>query len=115
MLHWSQDASTGWTRNSLGESMAKRACLSVVHGFGRERNNRVAPTPGIYHPLPGRCRIAIRVDAVLGRSYAAPSESPRAREQHPGDAGSVTVSEFLFLALGLVLGVASGAALIEII
>jgi len=37
------------------------------------------------------------------------------REQHPGDAGSVTVSEFMFLAIGLVLGVASGAALIEII
>jgi hypothetical protein len=37
------------------------------------------------------------------------------REQHPGDAGSVTVSEFLFLAIGLALGVASGAALIEII
>jgi hypothetical protein len=36
-------------------------------------------------------------------------------EQHPGDAGSVTVSEFMFLALGLVLGVASGAAFIEII
>jgi hypothetical protein len=24
MLHWSQEASTGWTRNSWGGSMAKR-------------------------------------------------------------------------------------------
>lgn len=32
-----------------------------------------------------------------------------------GDAGSVTVSEFLFLGLGLVLGVASGIALIEVL
>ena len=51
----------------------------------------------------------------LTRSYAGPSESPRTREHDPGDAGSVTVSEFMFLALGLVLGVASGAALVEII
>ena len=33
----------------------------------------------------------------------------------PGDAGSVTVTEFVFLALGLVLGVASGVALIEVL
>ena len=51
----------------------------------------------------------------MARSYAGPSESPRERERDPGDAGRVTVSEFLFLAIGLVLGVASGAALIEII
>ena len=51
----------------------------------------------------------------MARSYAGPSESPRTREHDPGDAGSVTVSEFMFLAIGLVLGVASGAALIEII
>ena len=37
------------------------------------------------------------------------------REHDPGNAGSVTVSEFIFLAFGLVLGVASGAALIEVI
>ena len=42
-------------------------------------------------------------------------KSSRTREHDPGDAGSVTVSEFMFLAIGLVLGVASGAALIEII
>jgi hypothetical protein len=51
----------------------------------------------------------------MTRSYAGPSESAREREHDPGDAGSVTVSEFMFLAIGLVLGVASGAALIEII
>lgn len=36
-------------------------------------------------------------------------------ETEPGDAGSVTVTEFVFLALGLVLGVASGVALIEVL
>ena len=36
-----------------------------------------------------------------------------AYEHEPGDAGSVTASEFSFLALGLVLGLVSGAALIE--
>lgn len=51
----------------------------------------------------------------MTRSYAGPSESPRTREQDPGDAGSVTVSEFMFLAIGLVLGVASGAALVQIV
>lgn len=51
----------------------------------------------------------------MTRSYAGQSGSPRTREQHPGDAGSVTVSEFVFLAIGLALGVASGAALIVIV
>ena len=36
-------------------------------------------------------------------------------ERKPRDAGSVTASEFSFLALGLVLGVLSGAALVEIL
>lgn len=35
--------------------------------------------------------------------------------QDPGDADLVTASEFTFLALGLVLGVAAGAALIEVL
>ncbi len=47
-----------------------------------------------------------------------PSEVPRAlgADLRPeGDADSVTASEFVFLALGLVLGVAAGAALVEIL
>ena len=36
-------------------------------------------------------------------------------ERRPRDAGSVTASEFSFLALGLILGVLSGAALVEIL
>src|SRR6476646_692598 len=36
-------------------------------------------------------------------------------ERKPRDAGSVTASEFSFLALGLILGVLSGAALVEIL
>jgi hypothetical protein len=47
-----------------------------------------------------------------------PSEVPRALgadRDLEGDADSVTASEFVFLALGLVLGVAAGAALVEIL
>src|SRR4029078_4056632 len=55
MLHWSQEASTGWTRNSWGCSMAKRACLSLMTGLGRERRIGTGPTHGIYHPSPARC------------------------------------------------------------
>ena len=103
--------------------MAKRACLSAIHGFGRERNQsgrlrRAESTIRSGPPADGRSRLQdgrIRVDVAMTRSDAGQSESPRTREQHPGDAGSVTVSEFMFLAIGLVLGVASGAALIEII
>ena len=36
-------------------------------------------------------------------------------ERKPRDAGRVTASEFSFLALGLILGVLSGAALVEIL
>ena len=117
MLHCSQDASTGWTRNSLGESMAKRGCLSVVHGCGRERN-RSGGCDG--RNLPSAPRVLqdrpVRVDVATARSYAGPWQSRCARGSTTrGDAGSVTVSEFMFLAIGLVLGLASGAALIEIL
>lgn len=49
--------------------------------------------------------------ATLGPSGGV----PKAKEPEPRDAGSVTASEFGFLALGLVLGAVSGAALIELV
>ena len=56
-----------------------------------------------------------QVDATHPRSYAGPSSSaPEAEEHEPRDAGSVTASEFSFLALGLVLGLVTGAALVEL-
>src|SRR3954466_813650 len=41
--------------------------------------------------------------------------APRAKEHEPRDADGVTASEFSFLALGLVLGLVSGAAVIEFV
>src|SRR3954466_6241994 len=41
--------------------------------------------------------------------------APRAKEHEPRDADGVTASEFSFLALGLVLGLVSGAAIIEFV
>lgn len=50
------------------------------------------------------------------RSYIAGSDgAPKAKEHEPRDAGSVTASEFSFLALGLVLGLVVGAALVELV
>ena len=95
-----------------------------------------APTLRIYHPPPsavhgaalGACvadRARSNVDGRAGRrrltaapprSYAAASDgASNAKEHEPRDAGSVTASEFSFLALGLVLGVVSGAALVELV
>jgi hypothetical protein len=51
------------------------------------------------------------VDDGKARSYAAKRYRRDDEGARAGDAGRVTVSEFTFLALGLVLGVASGVAL----
>src|SRR5258705_3169700 len=130
MLHWSQEASTGWTRNSWGCSMAKRACLSLMTGLGRERRigtgRRTEST--IRPPAHARCAIRVgplparpasarssRVDAAHARSYAGSSGSaPKAEEHGLQERGSVTSSEFSFLALGLILGLVTGAALVEL-
>ena len=55
------------------------------------------------------------VDDGKARSYAAERYRRDDEGARAGDAGRVTVSEFTFLALGLVLGVTSGVALVEII
>ena len=73
---------------------------------------------GIRHGRASRATLpsAARVDATFGRSYAGPSDgAPDAKEHDPRDAGSMTASEFSFLALGLIIGAVSGAALVEII
>lgn len=96
--------------------MAKRACLSPVNGAGLGQNRS---------GWPRRTESTIRsdrhagswaqVDVPVGRSYAARREARRTGETEPGDASSVTVTEFMFLALGLVLGVPSGVALVEVL
>lgn len=55
------------------------------------------------------------VDAARGRSYAASHAAVARHEHDPIRTVSVSVAEFLFLAMGLVLGVAAGAALVEFI
>jgi hypothetical protein len=65
---------------------------------------------------PAAPPIVARVDAPQTRSYPhAGVDTMTAKEHEPGDAGTVTASEFSFLALGLVLGVVTGAALVEVI
>src|SRR4051794_40398980 len=55
------------------------------------------------------------VDWAQARSYSAPSDcAPKAEEHGLRDRGSVTAREFSFLALGLILGLVAGAALIEL-
>ena len=101
-------------------------------GLGRKRRIGRSPTSPIYHPPRAGCKApgfpdrpcgvgsagSGTVDAGCPRSYAAQREAACARatgERPEGDAGTVTASEFVFLALGLVLGVAAGAALVEIL
>jgi hypothetical protein len=113
--------------------MTKRACLSLMLVDGRGWTIGVAPTRGIYHRSPTVCTIGNRVGGCLagqgpqiGRMFdpeltmllgAATllGDSVALEGASAGDAGRVTVSEFTFLALGLVLGLASGMALVEII
>ena len=125
MLHWSQEASTGWTRNSWGGSMAKRGRAFPVRSWlGRRRriggDRRPESTIRARRPAKAPRRraraLAVRVDAGPGRSYIAPrSAPPPIKELDPTDAGSVTASEFAFLALGATLGLVTGAALIEVL
>ena len=64
MLHWSQDASTGWTRNSCRGSIAKveDAPFELSPGRGGRappgRREDAAPVLEIYHPRPCKARDA---------------------------------------------------------
>lgn len=94
----------------------------------------MAPKRGIYHrsPASSTIRAVRRADGrrtwrqfgrLFGPMLTMPGRAATLRsvivaptkEYEPGDTGRVTVSEFTFLALGLVLGLASGVALVEII
>ena len=72
----------------------------------------------IYHPDRDRRKDAPhgsdRFDARPVRSYAGPRGPPVSGPNRAGGQPNVTASEFAFLALGLVLGVAAGAALVEV-
>src|SRR3954471_3003560 len=119
MLHWSQEASTGWTRNSWVCSLTKRDVPFRGYGSGANGGSAKRRRPGIYHRTRRTCTLRTRrgvpsVDAAGTRQLpSGEDEAYVANEHEPGDAGSVTASEFSFLALGLVLGLVSGAALIE--
>ena len=78
---------------------------------------------GIYHPAPRTCTTtALRAERGCGDrpselTHALDSQrrwpgdgAAKAKEHEPRDADGVTASEFSFLALGLVLGLVSGAA-----
>ena len=82
MLHWSQEASTGWTRNSWGGSMAKRGRAFRVRSRSREAERpaaRSAPWPArpIYHR-------GLR----LATCTAHPGVAADARSRGPAAAGS---------------------------
>src|SRR6185369_2759538 len=119
MLHWSQDASTGWTRNSWRGSIAK--VEDVPFAAVRSRGGRAGhdamgsrPVGPIYHP-----RLGLRKAAGSGQTGCrrAPASGPTDRRElttaesaatlHGGwrvarwvEEGSevVTASEFVFLA-----------------
>jgi len=55
------------------------------------------------------------VDAGRTRSYAPQGIRPVRGGAGPGHAGSVNASEFAFLAVGMILGVATGAALVIVL
>src|SRR5215208_1313436 len=119
MLHWSQEASTGWTRNSWVCSLTKRDVPFRGDGSGANGGSTKRRRPGIYHRTRRTCTLRASrgvpsVDAAGTRQLpSGEDEAFVAYEHEPGDAGIVTASEFSFLALGLVLGLVSGAALIE--
>ncbi len=87
-------------------------------GHGPEPPGR--PVAGSHARLRSSCRTGHRrlrrVDAAERRSYIATRRRCSGPKEHePRDAGSVTASEFSFLAFGLILGLVTGAALVELI
>src|SRR5580765_8154807 len=101
MLHWSQDASTGWTRNSWRGSIAKVVDVPFECGpypGGVERPGRAADWPHrrlrIYHPPLGLRKArggsgpASRVDPRRARSYARDADVRAAVDAAEEDGGS---------------------------
>src|SRR4029453_13681708 len=83
MLHWSQEASTGWTRNSWFGSIAKVGdvpfCAFAPWGPGhaptgrdRHRESTIRVVTGAKEDPPARARFDLR----LSRSYAAENDRP---------------------------------------
>src|SRR6187397_1839046 len=82
MLHWSQDASTGWTRTSWAESMTKRNSMPFPGARlgARGRPDRRGRTGRIYHRASKGCKaqdratrvdlLQVQVDAGQRCSYA---------------------------------------------
>jgi hypothetical protein len=86
--------------------------------WGPDAARYAAAAGRIYHPDRDRRKDAAhgsdRFDARPVRSYAGPRGPPVSGPNRAGGQPNVTASEFAFLALGLVLGVAAGAALVEV-
>lgn len=75
----------------------------------------------MYHPPRTPCRDGnvrerlVQLTVVRVAATLAQGSAPLSGGAGPGHAGSVSASEFAFLAVGLILGVASGAALVEVL
>src|SRR4051794_8933218 len=126
MLHCNHEASTGWTRNSWLGSRTKKVASLLTQPL--IRCTKWGPANAEWPESTIRSRTAARasrsraghararVDVAAARSYAATATIHAGRSPivRSGGPSRVTVSEFAFLALGLILGVASGAAFIVI-
>src|SRR5258705_5627732 len=83
MLHWSQEASTGWTRNSWRGSIAKVEDVPLDGVRSREtsapaRTEEVASAPPIYHP-----RLGLRKGARAPPPALAERVGPLAERARP--------------------------------
>src|SRR3972149_2449714 len=124
MLHCNHEASTGWTRNSWWGSRAKtRSCLSrracdEERGdqmqTGKDVGRRTESTIRRIGPAKAGRHARIRLTrSSLAATLRAGSTGGGGRPA--GEGREMTASEFAFLALGLVLGVASGSAIVVVL
>src|SRR5258706_15002793 len=118
MLYWSQDASTGWTRNSWEGSIAKVedvpfcALQSLGSGRGDERRGGRSNLPSGSRPAQRR-HAQLQPDLTLvGRAATLARRVPPSAAESSARGGQpiVTASESAFRWLGLRPGGAAGAA-----
>src|SRR3954471_13339467 len=126
MLHCSQEASTGWTRNSWVWSRVKTRRAFPNEGTGRATGNGrgTPPTLREYQAVGRRAQRAMSAPRA-SRGGVARARVPRARSvqvdaareaqlrclepgtgARAGTGASVSPTEIAFLALGLLLGTA---------
>src|SRR3990170_1736899 len=124
MLHCNHEASTGWTRNSWWGSSAKtRSCLSrracdEERGDQNETGKDVGRRTESTIRRIGAAKVVRRARIRLTRPSLAATlraGSTVGGGRPAGEGREMTASEFAFLALGLVLGVASGSAIVVVL